>query len=64
MFIKIDAKDTVVIVNTDDISRIYKEDEKIEIHYKNDKEYTSITAGEESINELFEYLCSELGVKE
>lgn len=64
MFIKIDTKDTVVIVNSYDISHIYKEDEKIEIYYKNNKEYTSITAGKESINELFEYICSELEVKE
>lgn len=64
MFIKIDTKDTVVIVNSYDISHIYKEDEKIEIYYKNNKEYISITAGKESINELFEYLCNELEVKE
>lgn len=64
MFIRIDAKDTVVIVNSCDISHIYKENENIEIYYKNNKEYTSITAGKESINELFEYICSELEVKE
>lgn len=64
MFIKIDTKDTVVIVNSYDISRIYKEDEKIEIHYNNDNEYTLITSCKENISELLEYLCSELGVKE
>ena len=64
MFIRIDTKDTVVIVNSYDISHIYKEDEKIEIYFKNNNEYTSITAGKESINELFEYLCNELEVKE
>lgn len=63
MFIKIDTKNTVVIVNSYDISHIYKEDEKIEIYYKNNNEYTSITADEENINKLFEYICSELEVK-
>lgn len=64
MFIKIDTKDTVVILNSYDISHIYKEDEKIEIYYKNNNEYTSIISGEENINKLFEYICSELEVKE
>lgn len=64
MFIKIDTKDTVVIVNSYDISHIYKEDEKIEIYYKNNKEYTQITSCKENVSELFEYLCNELEVKE
>lgn len=64
MFIKIDTKDTVVIVNSYDISHIYKEDEKIEIYYKNNNEYTSITSCKEDVSELLEYICSELEVKE
>lgn len=64
MFIRIDTENTVVIVNSYDISHIYKEDEEIEIYYKNNKEYTSIKSCKENINQLLEYLCNELGVKE
>ena len=63
MFIRIDTKDTVVILNSDDISHIYKEDEKIEIYFKNNNEYTSITSCKENVSELLEYLCNELGAK-
>lgn len=64
MFIRIDTKDTVVILNSDDISHIYKEDEKIEIYFKNNNEYTSITSCKENLSELIEYICDELEVKE
>lgn len=64
MFFKIEAKDDdIVIINIDDISHIYKNNNGVEIHFKN-KECMSFTASKERIDELLEYICNELEVKE
>lgn len=49
MFFKIEAKDNdIVIINIDNISHIYKNNNGVEIHFKN-KERMSFTASKESI---------------